>query len=83
VSTQDVHVADVMQGDTMTYVDVSVAPWLLRLSRVLHPYRGWPLPDKNSRLGKWIDALESHDAVKNTTSDDVLYLDSYERYAGG
>jgi hypothetical protein len=50
---------------------------------VLHPYRGWPLADKNSRLGKWLDALESNEATKNTISDDVLYLDSYERYAGG
>jgi hypothetical protein len=66
----------------MSYVDVSVAPWFLRISRVLHHYRGWPLPDKNSRLGKWIDALETSEAVKNTTSDDVLYIDSYERYAG-
>jgi len=68
-------------GSTLSYVDVSVAPWFLRLSRVLHPYRGWPLADKNSRLGKWLDALESNEATKNTISDDVLYLDSYERYA--
>ncbi|KAI5788199.1 putative glutathione transferase [Pyronema domesticum] len=68
-------------GSTMSYVDVSVAPWFLRISRVLHNYRGWPLPDKNSRLGKWIDALETSEAVKNTTSDNVLYIDSYERYA--
>ncbi|KAF8534572.1 glutathione S-transferase [Trichophaea hybrida] len=68
-------------GPTLSYVDVSVAPWFLRLSRVLHPYRGWPLADKNSRLGKWLDALESNEATKNTISDDVLYLDSYERYA--
>ncbi|KAI5819841.1 putative glutathione transferase [Pyronema omphalodes] len=68
-------------GPTMSYVDISVAPWFLRISRVLHHYRGWPLPDKNSRLGKWIEALESSEAVKNTTSDDVLYIDSYERYA--
>jgi glutathione S-transferase len=66
----------------MTYVDVSFAPWMLRFSRVLRPYRGWPLADNNSRLGRWIDAIESNEAVKNTTSDDVLYLDSYERYAG-
>ena len=30
----------------------------------------------------WIAALEASEAVKNTTSDDGLYLDSYERYAG-
>jgi len=70
-------------GSTMTYVDVAVAPWFLRFSRVLEPYRGWPPSDKDSRLGRWIEAMEADEAVKNTTSDDVLYLDSYERYAGG
>jgi len=68
-------------GSTMTYVDVAVAPWFLRFSRVLEPYRGWPPSDKDSRLGRWIEAMEADEAVKNTTSDDVLYLDSYERYA--
>lgn len=71
-----------MQGSFMTLVDVAVAPWFLRLRRVLQPYRGWPPPDMNSRLGVWIAALEASEAVKNTTSDDSLYIDSYERYAG-
>ncbi|RPA99350.1 hypothetical protein L873DRAFT_1684110 [Choiromyces venosus 120613-1] len=68
-------------GPYITFVDVSIAPWLLRLSRVLHPYRGWPVAEPNSRLGLWIDALESSEAVKNTVSSGDLYLDSYERYA--
>lgn len=70
------------QGPFITLVDVSVAPWFLRLRRVLTPYRGWPPADINSRLGMWVAALEASEAVKNTTSDDGLYLDSYERYAG-
>jgi len=28
-----------------------------------------------------VRAIEGNDAVKDTTSDDQLYLDSYERYA--
>lgn len=66
----------------MTFVDVSIAPWLLRLSRVLHPYRGWPLAQPGTRLGHWINALEASEAVTNTMSDPVLYLENYERYAG-
>lgn len=66
----------------MTFVDVSIAPWLLRLSRVLHPYRGWPLALPGTRLGHWINALEASEAVTNTMSDPVLYLENYERYAG-
>jgi glutathione S-transferase len=68
-------------GPYVTFVDVSIAPWLLRLSRVLHPYRGWPVAEPGSRLGLWVNALESSEAVKNTVSSGDLYLDSYERYA--
>jgi len=68
-------------GPEIGFVDVVVAPWFLRLSRVLRPYRGWPLPEQGSRLGRWIDALESTQAIRDTTSDDILYIESYERYA--
>jgi hypothetical protein len=70
-------------GPTMTFVDVQFAPWVLRLSRVLKPYRGWPDPEEGSRWGLWVEAIEGNEAVKATTSTDDLYLDSYERYSGG
>ncbi|KAI9768336.1 MAG: Glutathione S-transferase U1 [Geoglossum simile] len=70
-------------GPNMTFVDVQFAPWVLRLSRVLKPYRGWPDPEEGSRWGLWVEAIEGNEAVKATTSTDDLYLDSYERYAGG
>lgn len=66
----------------MTFVDVQFAPWIVRMRRVLKPYRGWSDPEAGSRWAKWVDAVETHGAVKKTTSDDQLYLDSYERYAG-
>ena len=66
----------------MTFVDVQLAPWLLRLRRVLKPYRGWPDPEPGSRWESWIRAVEDDVHVKATTSGDELYLDSYERYAG-
>jgi glutathione S-transferase len=69
-------------GQHMTLVDVDFAPWMIRLSRVLTPYRGWPAPEPGSRWGAWIDAIENTEAVRATTSTDDLYLDSYERYAG-
>lgn len=49
---------------------------------MLSPYRGWPAANPSSRFGRWIQAVKENDAVKKTTSDDHLYLDSYERYAG-
>ena len=54
---------------------------MLRLSRVLKPYRGWPDPEPGSRWATWVAALENDESIKATTSTDDLYLDSYERYA--
>ncbi|KAL2819407.1 glutathione S-transferase [Aspergillus granulosus] len=69
-------------GPDLSIVDVQIAPWMVRLSRVLKPYRGWPDPEPGSRWGAWVDAIETNEEVKRTTSTDDLYLDSYERYAG-
>ena len=68
-------------GDYLSFVDVQMAPWIVRLRKVLKPYRGWPDPESNSRWAKWVHAIENAEPVKKTTSDDELYLDSYERYA--
>ncbi len=69
-------------GPEMGFVDVQVAPWFLRLRRVLKVYRGWPDPELGSRFAVWLDAIEGNLDVKATTSTDDLYVDSYERYAG-
>ncbi|KAL8749155.1 MAG: hypothetical protein Q9199_007858 [Rusavskia elegans] len=68
-------------GTEMSYVDVQIAPWIVRMRRVLTPYRGWPEPEAGSRWASWVDAIENNPHVKATTSTDDLYLDSYERYA--
>jgi len=68
-------------GKDLSFVDVQFAPWILRLSRVLKPYRGWPDAEPGTRWHTWVDAIENHPNVKATTSEDELYLDSYERYA--
>lgn len=68
-------------GPQLSFVDISFAPWMLRLSRVLKPYRGWPDPEVGSRWEAWMLAVENDERVKNTTSSDDLYLESYERYA--
>lgn len=68
-------------GPQMSLVDVQAAPWVIRLRRVLKPYRGWPDAEQQSRLAAWVDAIESNPHVQATTSTDELYLDSYERYA--
>lgn len=68
-------------GADLGFVDVQMAPWVVRMRKVLGPYRGWPEPEQGSRWAKWVSAIEGSEAVKRTTSEDQLYLDSYERYA--
>lgn len=70
-------------GPSISFVDIQFAPWMIRMHRVLKPYRGWPEPEEGSRWAKWVEAIEADEHVKATTSTDDLYLDSYERYAGG
>ena len=69
-------------GPELGFVDVQFAPWMLRLPRVLKPYRGWPDPEAGSRWSVWMAAVEGDEAVRATMSTDELYIDSYERYAG-
>ena len=69
-------------GPHISFVDIQFAPWVLRLRRVLKPYRGWPDPEAGSRWAAWVNAIENNEGVKSTTSSDDLYIDSYERYAG-
>ena len=68
-------------GPQMSLVDVQAAPWIIRLRRVLKPYRGWPDAEEGSRLAIWMNAIETNQHVQATTSTDELYHDSYERYA--
>ncbi|KAL9094297.1 MAG: hypothetical protein Q9165_003437 [Trypethelium subeluteriae] len=69
-------------GEQISFVDIQAAPWILRLGRVLKPYRGWPDPEPGTRWWRWVEALETEVPVGRTMSEDELYLDSYERYAG-
>ncbi|CAO2650718.1 Nn.00g020100.m01.CDS01 [Neocucurbitaria sp. VM-36] len=68
-------------GSQISFVDVQIAPWMIRLRRVLAPYRGWPEAEEGSRWKKWVDAIEGDRSVRMTTSTDELYVESYERYA--
>lgn len=68
-------------GSSISFVDVQIAPWILRLRRVLGRYRGWPEPEEGSRWKTWVDAVEGDRSIVVTTSGDDLYFDSYERYA--
>lgn len=68
-------------GPDISFVDIQLAPWMLRCNRVLKHYRAWPDPEPGSKWGRWLDAIENNEHVKATTSANELYIDSYERYA--
>lgn len=54
---------------------------MIRLTKVLKVYRNWPDPVPGTRWAVWMDAISRDDNVKGTTSNDDLYVESYERYA--
>ncbi|OBS27393.1 hypothetical protein FPOA_01335 [Fusarium poae] len=63
-------------GQDLSLVDIHLAPFALRLSRVLAPTRGWCIPPAGSRWAKWLDAIEGDRSVRATTSDHALYQET-------
>lgn len=64
-------------GPTLSYVDIAFAPWIIRLSRVLSYYRGFPRPEVGTRWRAWCDAIEANEIVRRTVSEDVNYREVY------
>ena len=65
-------------GPTISYVDVMFAPWILRLSRVLTRYRGYEFSTAlDARWQAWVNAVESDERVRATTSEPASYADVY------
>ncbi|KAL2400963.1 hypothetical protein ABEF95_000392 [Exophiala dermatitidis] len=64
-------------GSEMGFVDVAFAPWIIRLSRVLSYYRGFPRPEVGTRWQQWVDAIEADERVKRTVSDENSYHGVY------
>lgn len=63
-------------GSTLSLVDIHLAPFALRLRRLLSPRRGWPEVSQDSRWQRWLDALEEDGHVRSTTSLDELYAET-------
>lgn len=63
-------------GVTLCLVDIHLAPFALRLSRVLTPSRGWPEPVPGTRWHRWLTALEGNIHVKATTSGLAFYTET-------
>lgn len=65
-------------GDQMCLVDIHVAPFALRMPRILRWLRGWTLPVPGSRWQVWVDAIETNVHVRNTVSAESLYLETVD-----
>lgn len=61
-------------GKDICLVDVHLAPFALRLPRILQSFQGWEPPAPGSRWDSWLQALEDNEHVKNTTSATTLYV---------
>lgn len=64
-------------GSTLSYVDIAFAPWIIRLSRVLSYYRGFPRPEVGTRWQAWCEAIENDEVVRRTVSEEKNYRDVY------
>jgi glutathione S-transferase len=70
-------------GEQMCLVDVHLTPFVLRMSRILQPIRGWTPPVPESRWQVWVDAIESNVHVRNTVSAERLYVETVDLLAKG
>ncbi|KAK5090114.1 hypothetical protein LTR05_000283 [Lithohypha guttulata] len=64
-------------GATLSYVDIIFAPFIIRLSRVLAYYRGFPRPEVGTRWQAWCDAIENDPIIQRTVSEEQTYRDAY------
>ncbi|KFY81920.1 hypothetical protein V500_10964 [Pseudogymnoascus sp. VKM F-4518 (FW-2643)] len=70
-------------GATLGHVDVVFAPWMLRCSRMLKKFRGWPDPEPGSRWERWVGAVEGCEAVRATCCGEDVYEDAFARWTQG
>ncbi|KAH8735468.1 hypothetical protein BGZ61DRAFT_583443 [Ilyonectria robusta] len=68
-------------GATLSLVDIHLAPFALRLPRILASLCSWPIPSPGSRLARWLEALEDDTHVRATTSNNELYTETTELLA--
>lgn len=65
-------------GDQMCLVDIHLAPFVLRMSRMLQPIRGWAPSVPEPRWQAWVAAIESNVHVRSTVSADTLYVETLD-----
>ncbi|KAI0448334.1 hypothetical protein F5B21DRAFT_510260 [Xylaria acuta] len=67
-------------GGDLCLVDIHLAPFVLRMSRILREFRNWHDPMPGTRWQQWSDALEQNPHVQATTSQDELYVETVDLF---
>ncbi|KAJ2970450.1 hypothetical protein NUW58_g9693 [Xylaria curta] len=67
-------------GGDLCLVDIHLAPFVLRMSRILREFRNWRDPVPGTRWQQWSDALEQNPHVQATTSQDELYVETVDLF---
>ncbi|GAW20213.1 hypothetical protein ANO14919_097100 [Xylariales sp. No.14919] len=67
-------------GGDLCLVDIHLAPFVLRMSRILREFCNWHDPMPGTRWQQWSDALEQNPHVQATTSQDELYVETVDLF---
>ncbi|KAI0398748.1 hypothetical protein F4802DRAFT_132717 [Xylaria palmicola] len=67
-------------GSDLCLVDIHLAPFVLRMSRILREFRSWHDPMPGTRWQQWSDALEQNPHIQATTSQDELYVETVDLF---
>ncbi|KAI1339579.1 hypothetical protein F5Y15DRAFT_383073 [Xylariaceae sp. FL0016] len=65
-------------GGDLCLVDIHIAPFVLRMSRILRGLRNWGEPRPGTRWQLWADALEQNPHIQATTSSKELYIETLD-----
>lgn len=67
-------------GGDLCLVDIHLAPFVLRMSRILRRLRNWHDPVTSARWQQWSNALEQNTHIQATTSQDELYVETIDLF---
>lgn len=70
-------------GETPSFVDISLAPWMVGRRSVLKRFRNFTIPDTPAyaKFNRWQQAVSEWDSFKATVVDEEKLIKSYQRYA--
>ncbi|KAI1325258.1 hypothetical protein F5Y16DRAFT_411517 [Xylariaceae sp. FL0255] len=69
-------------GGDICLVDIHLAPFVIRMSRILREFHNWHGLAPGTRWQQWADALEHNPHVQATTSLDELYVETVDDVFG-